>query len=88
MGTIWTMGTRRRLSLDPIRSKRQVGILGMGRIGETIAKRALGFDATIHYHSRTPKDVDFIYHITVNELAAAVDVLFVITLVVHRPITW
>ena len=59
--------------------KRQVGILGMGRIGETIAKRALGFDATIHYHSRTPKDVDFIYHSTVKELAAAVDVLFVIT---------
>ena len=59
--------------------KRQVGILGMGRIGETIAKRAIGFDATIHYHSRTPKDVNFIYHSTVNDLAAAVDVLFVIT---------
>jgi lactate dehydrogenase-like 2-hydroxyacid dehydrogenase len=59
--------------------KRQVGILGMGRIGETIAKRALGFDATIHYHSRTPKGVDFIYHSTVKELADAVDVLFVIT---------
>ena len=59
--------------------KRQVGILGMGRIGETIAKRAFGFDATIHYHSRVPKDVNFIYHSTVNDLAAAVDVLFVIT---------
>ena len=59
--------------------KRQVGILGMGRIGETIAKRAIGFDATIHYHSRVPKDVNFIYHSTVNDLAAAVDVLFVIT---------
>ena len=59
--------------------KRQVGILGMGRIGETIAKRAIGFDATIHYHSRAPKDVNFIYHSTVNDLAAAVDVLFVIT---------
>jgi lactate dehydrogenase-like 2-hydroxyacid dehydrogenase len=59
--------------------KRQVGILGMGRIGETIAKRAIGFDATIHYHSRARKDVNFIYHSTVNDLAAAVDVLFVIT---------
>ena len=59
--------------------KRQVGILGMGRIGETIAKRAIGFDATIHYHSRAPKDVNFIYHSTVNDLAATVDVLFVIT---------
>ena len=59
--------------------KRQVGILGMGRIGETIAKRAIGFDSTIHYHSRAPKDVNFIYHSTVNDLAAAVDVLFVIT---------
>ena len=58
---------------------RQIGILGMGRIGETIAKRASGFDATIHYHSRTPKDVNYIYHSTVKELADAVDVLFVIT---------
>ncbi|MGL4555567.1 MAG: 2-hydroxyacid dehydrogenase, partial [Gemmataceae bacterium] len=30
-----------------------VGILGMGRIGEQIAKRARGFDMTVLYHNRT-----------------------------------
>ncbi|MBS28031.1 MAG: D-glycerate dehydrogenase [Alphaproteobacteria bacterium] len=30
-----------------------LGILGMGRIGQTVAARARGFDMTIRYHNRT-----------------------------------
>ncbi len=31
-----------------------LGIIGMGRIGQAVAKRASGFDMRILYHSRTP----------------------------------
>jgi lactate dehydrogenase-like 2-hydroxyacid dehydrogenase len=31
-----------------------LGILGMGRIGQTVARRALGFDMKVIYHNRTP----------------------------------
>lgn len=33
---------------------RRLGILGMGRIGQAVAKRARGFGMIIHYHSRNP----------------------------------
>ncbi len=32
---------------------RRLGILGMGRIGQAVAKRARGFDMQIHYHNRS-----------------------------------
>lgn len=32
-----------------------LGIIGMGRIGQAVARRARGFDMTILYHSRQPK---------------------------------
>lgn len=32
---------------------RRLGILGMGRIGQAMAKRARAFDMTIHYHGRS-----------------------------------
>jgi lactate dehydrogenase-like 2-hydroxyacid dehydrogenase len=31
---------------------KRLGILGMGRIGQAVAKRARGFDMTIHYSNR------------------------------------
>lgn len=36
-------------------SGKTLGIVGMGRIGEAIARRAKGFDMNIIYHSRSPK---------------------------------
>ena len=33
---------------------RRLGILGMGRIGQAVARRARGFGMEIHYHSRSP----------------------------------
>jgi lactate dehydrogenase-like 2-hydroxyacid dehydrogenase len=35
-------------------SRQRLGILGMGRIGAAVARRAKGFDMAIHYHNRRP----------------------------------
>lgn len=65
---------------------RTIGIFGLGRIGQTIAKRLSGFDVPIHYHSRNPVGgVDFTYHKTLEELAEAVDTL--ISIVPGTPAT-
>ena len=37
-------------------SGRRLGIIGLGRIGQALAKRARGFDMELHYHSRTAVD--------------------------------
>ncbi len=39
---------------------KRLGIFGMGRIGQAVAKRARAFDMTIHYHnrSRLPADLE------------------------------
>ncbi len=58
---------------------RRVGILGLGRIGQTIADRCEAFGAEIHYHSRSPKDVAYTYHDTAKGCAEAVEVLVAIT---------
>ncbi len=58
---------------------RKVGIVGLGRIGQTIAARAQAFGAEIFYHSRNPRDVPFTYMADLAALAGAVDVLIVIT---------
>lgn len=58
---------------------RSVGIFGLGRIGQTIAKRLSGFDVPIHYHSRNEVEgVSFQYHPTLKGLAESVDTLIAI----------
>lgn len=59
---------------------KRVGILGMGRIGQAIARRChYGFDMSVHYCSRSPKEavMETSWHPSAAELAAAVDVLVV-----------
>jgi glyoxylate reductase len=34
-----------------------IGIIGMGRIGQAVAKRALGFDMNVQYYSRSKKEL-------------------------------
>ncbi len=61
-------------------SGKRLGILGLGRIGRAIAKRASGFDMPIAYHSRQPvAGVPFRYCATAVELARHADFLVVIT---------
>jgi lactate dehydrogenase-like 2-hydroxyacid dehydrogenase len=58
---------------------RRIGILGMGRIGRTIAQRARGFDMAVHYHNRQrlqpALEHGSHFHDTIEGLLAASDVL-------------
>ena len=55
---------------------RTVGIYGLGRIGQEIAKRLEGFGVEIHYHTRTEKSgFSYKYHSTLLDMANAVDTL-------------
>ena len=58
---------------------RKVGIVGLGRIGQTIAELASAFDATIAYHTRSEKDVPYAYYPDLVKMAEASEVLIVIT---------
>lgn len=58
----------------------KLGIIGLGRIGKEIAKRALAFGMTVQYHNRRKvPDAPFAYFPSVLELAKASDVLVCIT---------
>jgi hydroxypyruvate reductase len=57
-----------------------LGIVGLGRIGRTIAKRAGGFDMQVRYHSRRPVEgAAWTYEPQLLELARWADFLVVIT---------
>lgn len=60
-------------------SNKRLGILGMGRIGRAVAKRARGFNMEIHYHNRNqlPKDLEggAIYHKKIKDLFSCSDFL-------------
>ncbi len=58
---------------------RNVGILGLGRIGQTIARMTEMFGAEVHYHCRSRKGVPYHYFDDLADMARQVDVLFVIT---------
>lgn len=58
---------------------RTVGIVGMGRIGQTIARMAEAFDARVLYHARSRKELAYEFHPDLVEMAGASDVLIVIT---------
>jgi lactate dehydrogenase-like 2-hydroxyacid dehydrogenase len=58
----------------------RLGIVGLGRIGQAIARRAEGFGMSIAYTTRTKRtDVAYRYFPTALALAAEVDFLMVIT---------
>lgn len=58
---------------------RTLGIIGLGRIGRAIARRAEGFGLKIAYHSRRKAaDAPYDYHATLLDLAKACDILMVV----------
>jgi hydroxypyruvate reductase len=56
-----------------------LGVLGLGRIGEAIAQRAMACGMKIRYHNRNKKDVPYPYDPDPATLARNSDVLMVVT---------
>ena len=67
-----------------------LGIIGMGRIGQTIAKRASGFEMKVRYHNRTRLDAELESTLNVS-YANKQDILrecdFVVVMVPYSPAT-
>jgi len=71
---------RDAIPFPPNVSGRKLGILGLGTIGQKIAKRASGFDMAIGYHNRQPKaGVEHRYFDSLTGLASWADFLIVAT---------
>ncbi len=81
----WTGWTPMQLLGRRLDGKR-LGILGLGKIGQAVAKRARAFDMLIHYHSRSRRppgeEQGAVYHPTLEGMLAASDVLSI-----HAPST-
>jgi lactate dehydrogenase-like 2-hydroxyacid dehydrogenase len=76
----WTQKPAAPFPLGRQVSGARLGIVGLGRIGRTVAKRAGGFDMEVRYHNRRPvADVPWAYEATLVELARWSDFLVVIT---------
>lgn len=59
-------------------SGKAVGIIGLGRIGSAIAKRAIAFGCPVSYHSRTEKpETGYKYYSNILDLAANSEILIV-----------
>lgn len=58
---------------------KRLGIVGLGRVGRVTARRARGFDMTIHYHNRRPllpdQEEGAIFHPTPEDLMPHCDFL-------------
>jgi lactate dehydrogenase-like 2-hydroxyacid dehydrogenase len=59
-------------------SGRRMGVLGLGRIGKEIARRALAFGVEVVYHGRKPQaDAPYLYYPSLIAMAKAVDILMI-----------
>ena len=69
---------RKNVQPPMIPTGKRMGIVGMGRIGERIARRAEAFDMTIAYHTRGPRaDLPWRHFRSARDLAENVDLLIV-----------
>lgn len=58
---------------------RTLGIIGLGRIGKTVARRARAFDLAIAYHGRSEQpEQPFTYYADLTEMARNVNILLAI----------
>jgi len=58
---------------------KRIGVVGMGRVGQVVARRARGFDMDVHYHNRRRVDPALEqgarYHATLDDMLPLCDVL-------------
>jgi len=72
----WLKGA---MALTDTLRNRTLGMVGFGRIGKTIARRAAAFDLKIVYHTRTPQTGQaYLHYQRLVEMARDVDILMVI----------
>lgn len=64
-----------------------IGIVGMGRIGQAVARRALGFGMKVIYHNRhkLPEEIEKKYNATYSDLDTLFKVSDIVSL--HTPLT-
>ncbi|HRX75951.1 MAG TPA: NAD(P)-dependent oxidoreductase [Candidatus Cloacimonadota bacterium] len=63
--------------------ERKLGIIGMGRIGQAVARRATGFDMKVLYTSPQPKELPFAAeHLPLDDLLREADIISL-----HLPLT-
>ncbi|SUS08863.1 Glyoxylate reductase [Candidatus Defluviicoccus seviourii] len=73
-------------------SGKRLGIVGMGRIGQAVARRARAFNMSIHYHNRRRVDPDIeaeleaTYHQSLDQMLARMD--FITVHCPHTPATY
>jgi len=64
-------------------SGKRLGIVGMGRIGQAVARRAIAFQMSIHYHNRRrvhpdiETELEATYHESLDQMLARTDVVTV-----------
>lgn len=76
----WQGGGHSPFPLGRQVSGAKLGLVGLGRIGRTIARRAAGFDMEIRYHARRAVEgADWAYEPRLLDLARWADFLVVIT---------
>ena len=62
---------------------KRLGIIGMGRIGQAVARRARGFGLSIHYHNRKPvhadveSELEATYWESLDQMLARMDIISV-----------
>ena len=71
-------GSKQRMGMQVRVSGKRLGVLGLGRIGVAIARRAVGFNMEIAYHNRSKHpEIDYAYLPSVQALAQWADYLVV-----------
>jgi len=62
---------------------KRLGIIGMGRIGQAVARRARGFGLSVHYHNRNPvhaeieTELEATYWESLDQMLARMDIISV-----------
>ena len=76
----WTGWTPTLMQGHRIYGKR-LGIVGMGRIGQAVARRARGFGLSVHYHNRNPvhpeieEELEATYWESLDQMLARMDII-------------